>query len=291
MLRKSIYIAIGAAVLIATIGIVHRRFALQSRQISALDESLARAIRERDEALAKANAQSRELIRLQKVLNDVAPKKDAPYEDAIVAWIGKVHRLNSYLDKHPERRIPQMDLLTAEDWLDVTRQIKLETDYDFRETLAKLREIARWKVSSAISAALEKAIDGNGGVVPSDLQTLASYLPPEVNPAVLQELVLTTSDNGPGLAKDFGKKEPFVVFDRPVDLWDTPLLYFKTGVGTRWVMPEGTPSIQKAVSQYTQTTGASPTAASQLAQYPGIEKIDPSTLDEVFKALTTTPDP
>lgn len=66
----------------------------------------------------------------------------------IAAWLANVRRLKKIFSDHPEQRIPEMRLLTDEDWLRASHRVSLANDEDIRRTLAAVRSaaVARFKV-------------------------------------------------------------------------------------------------------------------------------------------------
>jgi hypothetical protein len=206
--------------------------------------------------------------------------------------MGKIHRLNAYLDKHPERRISQINLLTAADWLDATKEVKLDSEADLRKALGKLRGMARQKTAGDVGKALAQAMAANGGEVPANAQALAPYLPAGFDSAILQQLAINPSGAIPGLRELGGGKPQFFLVDKPVDdLWDATLFYDKDGNrGMRSASVAGENDVSNAIAQFANTTGALPTTGAQLAEYPGIKAMNPSLLEEIFEAIVTKPD-
>ncbi len=216
------------------------------------------------------------------------PASEVGFENALDTWIGKVRRLSAYLKQHPGKRIPQMDLLTDEEWLDVTKG-KLESDADFREALGKLRGLARQKVAKEIGAGIKSIMSSNGGRVPTDPLELLSHLPPGFNPEILKQMSVNPTGRIEGL--NVNPPQQFVLLDNPVDLFDATFFYSAQGnPGSRSAAAPGQQAIKLAISDITRTNGNAPTSASQLLQYPGIDRIAPQIRDEIFKALTSKPD-
>lgn len=212
---------------------------------------------------------------------------DEASEDELDSWLAKEHALYAYSGKHPEYRIPQLDLLTAIDWLDVSAG-KMDTEADYRRALARLRLAGKEKTEIGIASALTQAIAANGGKPPTDTSALLPYLPAGYDPAILAELKVNPSGMTPGLKTTDGPAQTFYIVDKEVDIWDGAIYYSPAGISTRWLGAEES-SVVNAIAQFTQTTGAPPTNAAQLMQYKGVNAMAPSTLAEFFKALTTKP--
>ena len=79
-------------------------------------------------ALASENLQLRQEIaalkaesaRLEKIESEDAAAGRDPARQTLDAWMVRVNRLKQLLNQHPEEAIPEMKLLTDQDWLDVT---------------------------------------------------------------------------------------------------------------------------------------------------------------------------
>src|SRR5690606_10340514 len=153
---------LGALVVIVLLWQIH----LQSREILMLTADITRANADNEDARATAMRQEQEISRLKESLNAIAHQSeglalhhgDEKFENALDVWIGKVRMLSTYLENNPDKRIPQMDLLTEKEWLDVTKDIELDSEADFRQALGKLRGLARQKVASQIREALKGAM-------------------------------------------------------------------------------------------------------------------------------------
>lgn len=179
-----------------------------------------------------------------------------------------------------------MDGLSANNWLDVTKDNNLVSDADFRSALGKLRGIARQATATDIGKALNHAIVANGGQIPSSPQDLAQYLPSGTDPAILIQLQMNPSGMIPGLKS----QKQFVLVDTPVDIWDDTMFYNTEGNwGSRSIGQGEQSAVTNAIAQFTQATGTAPTEASQLVEYTGISSLNPTDLSVIFQALTTRP--
>lgn len=207
---------------------------------------------------------------------------NAEIEDALDIWIGKVKRLSSYLQLNPGRYIPQMDLLTMEEWLDATKDGELKTDADLRKALAKLRGAARLKVAASIGDAWKAALAANGGEFPADTSRLAPYLPSGFNQSILTQLQLNTTGDIAGLRT----AQKFYLIDKSVDLWDATLFYSQDGHwGSKSPELAEDRLVREAINRYTAKTGQAPTSLDQLLQQNLISAQNIARMQEVFTAL------
>lgn len=131
---------------------------------------------QRDEAvkhLAEASAEIQSM-------RSLATAGNPEFESALEGWLNRVQALTKWLEKMPEKRIPQMKLLTEEDWLEAAKNAKVDTPLGAREALAALRRLALQKFTRPMHQALELYLKENGGQFPTDPRLLAGYFDPEV---------------------------------------------------------------------------------------------------------------
>lgn len=215
---------------------------------------------------------------------------NAALESAIEAWLVKVGKLRGFLREHPEWSIAQLELLAPADWLDATKK-PLESEADLRRALGSLRGLARQKTASDIAKALRAATAANGGQAPGSVETLLSYLPAGFDPALLSQVMLNPSGAIPGLREIGGGATTYYLVDRPVDpLWDGTLFYDASGgYGSRSSSARGENDVANAIAQFrAANNGAAPTNVSQLLGDPKVAALDPTTLEELFRAMTTS---
>ena len=169
---------------------------------------------------------ARELARLKTA--QVQGESD-PTESAAKAWAVQVNHLKKQLEQMPERKIPELRLVTEQDWFDAVGQDKvLETDQDYREALDRLRRTAKNKLAPMMQQALKKYTTANDGQLPTDLAQLLSYLDSPIDEAILQRWQL----NQTGKLSDVPKDQPLVIEKAPVDEeYDTMYLIYLNGTG------------------------------------------------------------
>lgn len=216
---------------------------------------------------------------------------DEIYENALSAWIGRVRRLEVFRAKHPELAIRELSLLNEFDWLDATKQASLETEADLRKALSELRRIARRKSAPGIGQALADAVEANGGKLPQSVQELVPFLPPHLDPLILERFTLNPTGQIGGLVDTSGPSTFFLV-ENPVDaLWDTTSFFQPSGsMGTRSVGRGAASAVEKALANYISANGTSPQHADQLDSYLDNRSLEPALRDAAFKALTNRPD-
>ncbi len=113
-----------------------------------------------------------------------------PVVQSALASKARLDELKQRLTQMPEQQIPQLQLLTEEDWQDVAKHARLDTEVGFRRTLGQLRSQARGKAAGLMSVALTQHIQASGGDLPGDLAELKPYFKAPLDDAILQQYQL-----------------------------------------------------------------------------------------------------
>ena len=234
---------------------------LRSRQTSLLEQEQAtlaqtRAVQEQRRAAEAANAQPA----------SIDPNNPAAVVDA---WLARVQRLKALLAQRPELTIPELELLTPADWLQVTREAGPDDERTLRKTLAALRAAGKDHLVFPLSFAMRKYLELNQGELPPSTLALATYLPSPVNATILQRYEMIRSGN----VKEVGNRTQAVLREKaPIDEeYDMRLQIDANGVQgrpagiTAWI--EGySDRYSKAREEYKRThNGTTSTDLSQLA--------------------------
>ena len=103
--------------------------------------------------------------------------------------------LNKCFEVMPDKSIPEIQLLTEQDWLGVAKDAKFETDTDLRITLRSVRMLAKDRFADMMQSALNKYTKANNGQLPDDLSQLQSYFQPLVEDAVLRRYKMLETGN------------------------------------------------------------------------------------------------
>jgi len=137
------------------------------------------------------------------------------------AWLDRIARLQQRLRRNPAQAIPEMGLLTPQDWLNATAT---QTDYrltlpwgrpapgedpaevDDRQALSRLRNLAENEfVRRALQPALNRYIQANHGQFPGAAAQLQPYLANPADAEILQRYTVSPAgaiDNLPALGGD-----------------------------------------------------------------------------------------
>jgi RNA polymerase sigma factor (sigma-70 family) len=224
---------------------------LQQRQ-SPLAEQIQQLQRERDDAknqLAALQAENEQLqsnpneTELLKLRGEVAQlkiaagrKENDPTESAVEVLVARVSQMKQRLEQMPWQKIPELQLLSAEDYLREASLFggDLNTDADFDRALAELRSIAKQKFADSMGAALDDYIAANNGQLPNDIADLKSYFNPPVDDAMFQRYQLLQT----GKLGDLSQTDSLIAEKAPVNNQHDTLItigafgYHYVGVGT-----------------------------------------------------------
>ena len=168
------------------------------QQQASLDSQIQQMQRERDAVTGQlaasrggtASSNNTELLRLRAEATRLRGTSQSAAADpassaAVQSWLARVRLLKARLERTPAAKIPELKLLTEQDWLDAA-QGKLETDEDYRRALALLRNKGESRFASLLHKALENYMDTNNGQFPASVSELKSYFESSVDDAMLQ---------------------------------------------------------------------------------------------------------
>jgi RNA polymerase sigma factor (sigma-70 family) len=186
-----------------------QQFAALRDENERLRRDTADMPRLRDEVAGLHN-DSQELAQLKEA---DAKAGDDPTWAEEKAWLARVSQLKQRLEKTPEARIPELQFVTEQDWLDAARG-KLETDKDYRGALASLRNAGENKFVQMAQPALRDYVKTNNGQFPTDLAQLQPYFESPVDDAILQRWEIVPQENYP-----WGKfgEDWVIVLKAPID--------------------------------------------------------------------------
>jgi len=180
---------------------------LQQQQ-APLEEQAAQFRRERDDATAKLEAARQEneslrraAVELPKLRGEMArlrateqqlaqlktasPDINDPFTQSVLAMTARAVELNQHLEQMPDKKIPELQLLTENDWLSAAKEAKFDTDADVRKALRKLRSLA--KNRTPMDQALGNFARANNGQLPTDISQLKPYFKSALKDAPLDD--------------------------------------------------------------------------------------------------------
>lgn len=271
LLAATLTVAAGA---LFEVGLVSRRDA-ELRRLQQRADQLAgdlaaagatRTARQRE--LADADAR---LARLRADLNP-PPSADPAAEAELDAWLQKVITLRKALEQRPAQQIPELQLLTPNDWLEVTKDVALDSHLHIRAALGRLRYLAKVHLVAPLSNAVmryAKTVPANQR--PDTVAQLIPFFDAPIDPAILQRYDIFTAASDPEHANPatLGNPDSWSIHEKQPD--DE---YFDSSIS---VGPRGTSTggfskfdreVTDAIDAYKKDHGdVRPNAPAQLAPY------------------------
>ena len=167
----------------------------RQRQQAPLTEQLRQLQRERDDAtnrltllaaeVATLKRTPAELLKLRGEVTRLRADANDPADTAAKALLARVNKLKQRLEETPDAKIPELQLLTEQDWLKVAGE-RLDTDADYRRAFAELRSAGEQKFGTMLQPVLKRYMQANDGHFPTDLAQLQSSFDSPVDDAILQ---------------------------------------------------------------------------------------------------------
>ena len=102
-----------------------------------------------------------------------------------MALAAKVNKLKQRLEQTPDARIPELQFLTDQDWINAANG-KLDNEGDYRRALSMLRKAGEGKVATMLKKALTGYMQSSNGQLPTDLALLQPYFESPLDDAILQ---------------------------------------------------------------------------------------------------------
>jgi RNA polymerase sigma factor (sigma-70 family) len=119
---------------------------------------------------------------------------DPAIEATLKSWATRASQLKARLEQMPDKKIPELGLLTDKDWFDAVKNAnRFETDADFREALHNLRNGAKQTFGNMTREALQKFAEANNGTLPGDLSELKPFFETPVDDSTLARYALLQS--------------------------------------------------------------------------------------------------
>ncbi len=182
----------GAFVVIGASLYEMRVLAGQREQLAALERNVA-ALSTRELAVRQKRDATLDRLATARAAGarTVAPAAAVAGDPAIAELVSRAERLKQSFAADAGLKIPELMLLKDGDWLDVARERALASDADRRASLARVRSLAKSKLTSPMLRALSAYVAANEGRLPAsarDLQPLI-ILPEPVEPALLGSML------------------------------------------------------------------------------------------------------
>ena len=195
----------------------------------------------------------------EEVAQSNAAQADA-LQSAAKSWLERVTQLKQRMDQTPGAKIPELQFLSEEDWLNAAKS-KLETEEDYRRAMASLRFAGEDRFASIARPALREYSRANDGAFPTALSDLQPYFKQTVDNAILQRYEVVPS----GEVRNLIMGGQWIITQKSLvdDEYDTTLGIGPNGYGTAG--PDPVFLIVKAFA--TANGGQPPTDYTQLLPY------------------------
>jgi hypothetical protein len=168
---------------------------LRGQQASSTHQ-IERLQRERDElsnraafladesASLKDDAAQLSRLREEVAQSNASVQGDAA-QSAAKSWLERVTDLKQRLEETPDAKIPELQFVTEQDWLDAAKR-ELKTEADYRRALSAIRGAGEGKVAAKLQKALAAYMRGSNGQFPTDLSQLQPFFDSPMDDAILQ---------------------------------------------------------------------------------------------------------
>lgn len=154
------------------------------------NDRLARLLSQTQAATALPGSQFNELLRarasfarLNRDLRDLQNLKDGSATDEINTlaakeklWSERAAKLKLWLDANPSAKIPELQFLTEQDWLDAVFPLTLFNEKEYRRAISLARANAEVRATEKIHAALREYAQVNQGQFPRQISQLLPFL-------------------------------------------------------------------------------------------------------------------
>jgi hypothetical protein len=158
---------------------------IQQLQRERADMTNRLAALQAENAKLKSGQNTAELLKLRGDVAQLRHEVNDPTDASAKALVAKMNKLKQRLAETPNAKIPELQFVTEQDWLNAANG-KLDTDADYRRALASLRSAAESKVASMLQKALRAYLQSSSGQMPTDLGQLQPYFDSPVDDAILQ---------------------------------------------------------------------------------------------------------
>src|SRR5437660_1965937 len=166
--------------------------------------------------VGRLNRNVRELTRL--MVSDPATGSNA-LATAEEVWSERANHLKQWLEANPAGKIPELQFLGEQDWIDSIYPNTLSSDEECRRAMSIVRANAESRVLDILAGALRNYSKANNGQFPSALSELSPYFRSPVDDAILERYEIVRADS---LVSKLQQGDEWVITQKaPVDeTWD-----------------------------------------------------------------------
>jgi RNA polymerase sigma factor (sigma-70 family) len=160
--------------------------------------------------VARLRLSAQELAQLKAAA--AATGTDPAIEATLKSWATRAIQLKAQLERMPDKKIPELQLLTEKDWFDAVKNAgQLETDAEYRQALHNLRNSAKQAFGDMTREAVKQFAEANHGALPADFPQLKPFFETPVDDATLSRYSLLQTGNLADVAANeylFAEKTP-----------------------------------------------------------------------------------
>ena len=98
----------------------------------------------------------------------------------------KIDALRAAIAAMPAQSIPELSLLTEQDWLKIATDADLSGEIGIRKAISYARSTAKGKLAPLLTTSLKDYLAEHNGILPNDPTQLASYFSPPLEAGVLE---------------------------------------------------------------------------------------------------------
>ena len=232
-----------------------QRQAGQLAELQKENERLANLLAEANSSRSLPSGLFNELLRLRgqvgrlnrdvRELAELKATSSTPGSNVLATteqvWSERASQLKQWLEVNPAGKIPELQFLTDQNWIESIYPLTLSSDEECRRAMSTVRANAELRVLDLLAGALSNYSKANNGQFPSALSQLSPYFKSPVDDAILDRYEIVRADS---LAAELQRGDDWVITQKaPVDeAWDARLTIGMTGGGmadgrvtNRWV--------------------------------------------------------
>jgi hypothetical protein len=137
-------------------------------------------------------------------------------------WSARANQLKQWLEVNPTGKIPELQFLTDQDWINSIYPNTLSSDEECRRAMSSIRANAELRVLDILGDALRKYGAANNGQFPHELSQLSPYFRSLLEDTILERYEIVRADS---LVSELRQGEDWVITQKaPVDeMWDARL--------------------------------------------------------------------
>ena len=155
--------------------------AMENARLQAAANKLSELLADAKDQKQLTQAQFNELLKLRGQMGvkqaNAEVENDPAFQQAQI-WLAKEKKIREQFELHPEQKIPEMQFLTEEDWLDHARHADVDTAKGLRIALSNVRAAASGAFATKFALALQAYMTANQQQLPATASQVAGYFNP-----------------------------------------------------------------------------------------------------------------